>query len=142
MIEQRLTLITLGVDDFQRALRFYEHGLGWKKSSASQGDVAFFQLGGIALALHPRKLLAQDALVNPERGSFSGITLAHNVRTREGVAEALATAEKAGARILKHAQDTFWGGHHGYFEDPEGHVWEVAWNPGFPLDEAGNVTVP
>jgi uncharacterized glyoxalase superfamily protein PhnB len=142
VIEQRLTMLTLGVDDFQRAVRFYEHGLGWKKSSASQDDVAFFQLGGIALALHPRKLLAEDALVPEGSRGFSGITLAHNVRTREEVATVLATAEKAGARILKHAQDTFWGGHHGYFEDPDGHVWETAWNPGFPLDEAGNVTVP
>lgn len=135
-------MITLGVDDFQRAVRFYEHGLGWKKSSASQGDVAFFQLGGIALALHPRKLLAQDAMVSSEHGGFSGITLAHNVRTAEEVAGVLATAEKAGGRILKHAQETFWGGYHGYFADTEGHLWEVAWNPGFPLDEAGNVAVP
>lgn len=141
MIEQRLTLITLGVNDFQRALRFYE-GLGWKKSSASQDDVAFFQLGGIGLSLYPRKLLAEDAGVEPGGGGFSGVTLAHNVRTREEVASVLSQAEKAGARIQKHAQDTFWGGHHGYFVDPEGHLWEVAWNPGFPLDQAGNVTVP
>ncbi len=142
MIEQRLTLITLGVDDFARATRFYEQGLGWKKSSASQDDVSFFQLGGIGLSLYPRKLLAEDAGVPLGERGFSGITLAHNVRTREGVAEVLARAEKAGGRILKPAQDTFWGGHHGYFTDPEGHLWEVGWNPGFPLDEAGNVQLP
>lgn len=140
-MEQRLTLLTLGVDDFQRALKFYER-LGWRKSAGSVDDAAFFQLGGVALCLHPRKLLAEDAGLSLGPGGFSGLTIAHNVRSREEVAAVLETAEKAGARILKHAQDTFWGGHHGYFEDPEGHVWEVAWNPGWTLDEAGNVELP
>lgn len=140
-MEQRLTLVTLGVDDMARAVRFYE-GLGWRKSAGSVEDAAFFQLGGIAMCLHPRAMLAEDAGAPLGPRGFSGVTIAHNVRNREAVAEVLATAEKAGARIRKPAQDTFWGGHHGYFEDTEGHLWEVAWNPGWPLDEAGNVKLP
>ncbi len=141
-MEQRLTLITLGVEDLARSLAFYRDGLGWQPSSASAGDVAFFQLGGIALGLYPRTLLGEDAGLDPSGSGFPRFTLAHNVRGKAEVAELLDLAEKAGARVLKPAQDTFWGGHHGYFTDPDGFAWEVAWNPGFALDEAGNVQLP
>lgn len=141
-MEQRISLITLGVADLARSRRFYEEGLGWRASSASAGDVVFFQAGGMALGLWPRALLAEDAHVEDPGGSFSGIALAHNVREREQVAQVLARAEAAGGTLLKPAQDTDWGGHAGYFADPDGHPWEVAWNPHFPLDAEGSLHLP
>jgi catechol 2,3-dioxygenase-like lactoylglutathione lyase family enzyme len=141
----RLSLITLGTNDLDRAIRFYRDGLGFPMSSASQGDVAFFRTGGCVLALFPRDKLAVDAQVPdplPAGGVYGGFTIAHNVADKADVAPLLAQAERAGAKILRPAQDAFWGGHHGYFADPDGHVWEVAWNPFFPLDAAGQVTLP
>ena len=140
-MEPRLTLITLGVSDLARARAFYE-ALGFKASSASQGDIVFFQAGALGLALYPRAALAEDAQVSHEGGGFSGITLAHNVRAKEEVAAILAEAERAGACILKPAQDVFWGGHSGYFADPDGHLWEVAWNPFFSLAADGALSLP
>ncbi len=143
-MEQRLSLITLGVANLPRSRRFYEDGLGWTPSSASQDSIVFFQLGGIGLALYGREALAEDAHLaesGPTSG-FGGITLAHNVRTREEVDAVLALAERAGGRILKPAQDVFWGGYSGYFADPDGHPWEVAWNPGAPLAEDGSLQLP
>lgn len=140
-MEPRITLITLGVDDLARARRFYEK-LGFKASSASQGDVVFFQLGAMVLSIFPRVELAKDAGVPAEGAGFSGIAIAQNVRAKEDVARVLAEAEAAGGRVVKPAQDVFWGGHSGYFADTEGHLWEVAWNPFFPLDAAGAVQLP
>lgn len=142
-MEPRVTFITLGIQDLARARAFYER-LGLVASSASQGDVVFFQLaGGQVLALYPRHLLAEDArLPAGAPGAFGGIALAHNVRAREEVARLLAEAERAGGRILKPATDTSWGGHHGYFADPDGYPWEVAWNPGLPLDAEGRLRLP
>ena len=143
-MEQRLSLITLGVANLPRSRRFYEDGLGWTPSSASQDSIVFFQLGGIGLALYGREALAEDAHLaesGPTSG-FGGITLAHNVRTREEVDAVLALAERAGGRILKPAQDVFWGGYSGYFADPDGHPWEVAWNPFAPLAEDGSLQLP
>ena len=142
MIEPRVSLITLGVRDLERARRFYRDGLGWPESSASNDGVAFFRLGGVALSLYPRDDLAADARLDAAGSGFSGIALAHNVREREGVAAALAEAEAAGASILKPAEDAFWGGRSGYFADPDGHVWEVAWNPGFPIGLDGSLELP
>jgi uncharacterized protein len=138
-IEQRLSIVTLGVADIGRASQFYGEGLGWNASPASQGDIVFYQLGGLALALYPREALAADACVDAAGSGFSGITLAYNVRTKEEVSAVLAVAEAAGAKILKPAQDVFWGGHSGYFADPDGHVWEVAWNPFSKLNERGEL---
>jgi len=108
--EPRISLITLGVDDIARARAFYESGFGWNASSASQGDVVFFQLRGLALALYPRRLLAEDAGV-PDPGPTSGaVALAHNVRDPDDVGKLLDIAEAAGGRIVKPAQDAFWGG--------------------------------
>lgn len=141
-MEQRLSVVTLGVADIAKSRKFYEKGLGWNPSSASNEDVVFFQAGGIVFALWRRAALAKDANLVDDGEGFSGIALAHNVRSREEVDAVLAKAGHAGARILKPGQDTFWGGYAGYFADPDGHIWEVAWNPFWSIDEAGNVKLP
>jgi catechol 2,3-dioxygenase-like lactoylglutathione lyase family enzyme len=143
-MEQRLSLVTLGVADLVRSQRFYEEGLGWKASGASTGEVAFFQLGGIALALWGREELAADAgLPHPgPGGGFGGVALAHNVRSREEVEAVLSRAHEAGGRVLKPATAASWGGHTGYFADPDGHLWEVAWNPSFALRDDGSLQLP
>jgi len=140
-LEQRVTLITLGVLDLEKSAAFFER-LGWRRSVKDAEGAAFYQCGSIALGLHSRDALAADANVDSAGSGFEGITIAHNVRSKEEVAEVLAEAEAAGATIVKPAQDTFWGGHHGYFRDLDGHLWEVAWNPFFPLDDTGAVTLP
>lgn len=141
-MEQRLSLITLGVTDLARARRFYERGLGWEPSGASNRSVAFYQLGGMVLALYPRTALAEDAGVDPGQPGFGGIALAYNVRQREDVDAVLAEAVAAGATLLKPAADTDWGGYAGYFADPDGHPWEVAWNPHFSLSVQGGLGLP
>ena len=134
-MEQRLTLVTLGVKDIDRAIRFYRDGLGWRLWSGSGGDFAMFVLkGGIALAFYPRDLLIDDAGV-PDTGGFGGITLAHNVPSQLEVDELLKAAVKAGGRLLRAATKKEWGGYSGYFADPDGYPWEVAWNPHFPLQD-------
>lgn len=135
-------IITLGYMDLERSRNFYEKGLGFKASSASQGDVVFYRTSGIVLALYPRTLLAKDAAVSPRGKGFEGITLAYNVRKKEDVEKVLRLAKKSGGRILKQARDVFWGGHNGYFADPNGHMWEVAWNPFFKFDRNGNLKLP
>jgi catechol 2,3-dioxygenase-like lactoylglutathione lyase family enzyme len=140
-MEPRLSLVTLGVADVTRSRRFYE-ALGWRASSASQlDDVAFFQLGGIALALWGRPELARDAEL-PDPGGWGGVALAHNARTRAEVDAILVEAGAAGGRVLKLARETSWGGYAGYFADPDGHPWEVAWNPHFPLRPDGSLQLP
>ena len=142
-MEPRLTLVTLGVADLRRAVRFYRDGLGWPTTYTDGDAIAFFRTTGTRLALYPLDELARD--ISPDlttaRPAFSGITLAHNVRTKEEVATTLADAERAGARIIKPAQDVFWGGRSGYFCDPDGHHWEIAWNPISPLDAEGQMTL-
>jgi len=140
-VETRLNIITLGVADLERAKAFYRDGLGWPLSSASVGDFAIFKLAtGTALALHPRALLAEDARVN-DNGGFGGITLAQNLGSPQEVDEALAAAVAAGGRLLKPAQKAQWGGYSGYFADPDGHPWELAWNPFFELID-GKLRLP
>jgi catechol 2,3-dioxygenase-like lactoylglutathione lyase family enzyme len=143
-MEQRLSLVTLGVADLAHSRRFYEEGLGWRASGASTGEVAFFQLGGIALALWSREALAEDArLPGPgPSAALGGIALAHNVRTREEVDAILARARAAGGRVLRPGEDASWGGYTGYFADPDGHLWEVAWNPHFTLRDDGSLRLP
>jgi len=140
--EPRLNMVALGVADVEKARRFYETGLGWKASSASGGNIVFFQLGAAVLTLYPRAALAEDACVEAAGGGFSGVTLAHNVRTKEEVAAILSVAQAVGGKIVKPAQDVFWGGHSGYFADLDGHLWEVAWNPHFALNERGEGVLP
>ncbi len=139
-MEQRLSVITLGVADLSRSRAFYETGLGWTVGQA-EAQVVFVQLNGLILALYPRDELAADAGVSAEGSGFSGIALAHNVRRREEVDAVLAEAERAGGRIVKQGQAAFWGGYSGYFADPDAHLWEVAHNPFWELDTAGNVSL-
>lgn len=138
----KLNLVTLGVKDFERALKFYQDGLGWQPSSDSQGGVAFFPLGGVVLALYPRDKLAEDARVSPEGSGFAGLTLAYNAKSQAEVDEVLQTVERLGATIVKPAEMVFWGGYSGYFADPDGHLWEVAWNPFWEFDETDNLVLP
>jgi catechol 2,3-dioxygenase-like lactoylglutathione lyase family enzyme len=140
--EPRISLITLGVADLARARAFYENGLGWRASAASQGDIVFFQLGGLALALFPRAALAADADVVDDGRGFHGIALAHNVRDPVEVEQLLELAQVAGGRIVRRAETASWGGRSGYFADPDGHLWEVAWNPHFALTVDGALRLP
>ncbi|NUM82296.1 VOC family protein [bacterium] len=141
-MRQKLNMITLGVEDIERAVGFYEKGLGWKRSSASIDDLVLFPLGGIVLALYPRKLLAEDATVSAEGNGFSGITLSYNARNKNEVEQTLKQVEKLGAKIIKPAQKVFWGGFSGYFKDLDGHLIEVAHNPFWEMDENGNLQLP
>jgi len=139
MMDPRITLITLGISDLPRSVRFYRDGLGWPTTYTEGDPVAFFNTSGTRLSLYPIDHLAADISsdIKPLREGFGGITLAHNVRARDEVAEVLALAAASGGKVVKPAQDAFWGGHSGYFTDPDGYYWEVAWNPGLPLDADG-----
>ncbi len=141
-MRQKLSLITLGVKDLRRALDFYQRGLGWKTSSASGDDVAFFPMGGIVFALYPREKLAEDASVNPIGSGFSGIALAYNAKSQDEVDNVLQTVQRIGGKIVKPAHKAFWGGYSGYFADPDGHLWEVAWNPFWQFDDRDNLVLP
>lgn len=136
-----LSIVTLGVADVAKATAFYT-ALGFKVSPASQDGITFMDAGGVVLALYGRNALAEDAHVASSVPGFSGISLAHNARSEADVDTVLAWAQTCGARILKPAQKVFWGGYSGYFADPDGHLWEVAFNPFFPFDEAGRLMLP
>lgn len=140
-LSPRLTLVTLGVSDLSRSRAFYER-LGWRASSASQGDVVFIQLGGVVLSLFPRAALAADAGLDAEGEGFRGVAFAHNVGSPGEVEAALKAAEAAGGRIVKPARRADWGGHAGYFADPDGHLWEIAHNPSFETNDRGEVVLP
>ncbi|SOY64114.1 putative glyoxalase; includes bleomycin resistance proteins and dioxygenase [Cupriavidus taiwanensis] len=134
-MKPRITLITLGVDDLQRAVRFYRDGLGLPTAGVvgeqfEHGAVAFFDLqAGLKLALWPRASLAHDAGLQVTSRALTDFSLAHNVADKGEVDAVMAQALAAGASVVKPAQDTFWGGYAGYFHDPDGHLWEIAWNP-------------
>ena len=136
-----LSLVTLGVSDMARARRFYE-ALGYKASSQSQDSVTFFDAGGVVLGLFGRAALAEDAKVADSAPGFAGVSLARNVRSEAEVDHALSGAVAAGAKLLKPGQKVFWGGYSGYFADPDGHLWEVAFNPFWPLDDNARVILP
>jgi uncharacterized protein len=157
-MEPRISIVTLGVDDLDRAIRFYE-AMGLERNEKITEGVAFFQMGGMILALWPREELAKDAGIEYRRPGapagpadpgpavsaapgFSGIALAYNTRSDAEVREVLARAEKAGGRVIKPAGHAFFGGMQGYFEDTEGNLWEVAYNPGFPIDAEGRISLP
>jgi predicted lactoylglutathione lyase len=137
-MEQRLSLITLGVHDLARSVAFFER-LGWRRPAKDYDGVAFFQAGSIVLSLFPFESLAKDARVANERSGFDGITIAHNCRSKAEVDAVLADTVAAGATMVKPAEDVFWGGYSGYFHDLDGHLWEVAWNPFLPIDDEGGV---
>ncbi len=129
-MKPKISIITLGVDDLERATRFYAKGLGLPKYEFEGGDISFFSLEGTWLALYPRAELAKDiGLPPPTQTGFSGMTLAHNVASKPEVDVILNQAVAAGATLVKAATEAFWGGYSGYFRDPEGHYWEVAYNP-------------
>ncbi|MFE2927047.1 VOC family protein [Streptomyces goshikiensis] len=142
-MEQRVSLITLGVADVARARTFYE-SLGWRGQEVS--GTVFFQAGGLALVLWGRDELARDGGIDDERaggsGGFGGVALAQNVRSPEEVDAVVAAAERAGATVTRPPETTFYGGYAGYFTDPDGHVWEIAHNPGFTLAEDGSLVLP
>jgi catechol 2,3-dioxygenase-like lactoylglutathione lyase family enzyme len=140
-LEPRVSIITLGVLDLGRAIAFYR-AMGLEPGMVVPGDVAFFQMGGALLALWPRATLAEDAGVPDSAPGFSGVALAYNTRSESEVGEVLHKAERAGGRVVKPAQRAFWGGCYGYFADSEGNLWEVAHNPGFPLDAEGRISLP
>jgi len=139
-VDQRLSLITLGVSDLARARAFYE-AMGWTTGAAPDDDVVFFQTPGCILALWDRARLAEDSGVD-DPGGWGGVTPAHNVRSPEEVDSVLAEAAAAGATIARPGGKTFWGGYSGVFVDPDGHPWEVAHNPHWTLNEDGSITLP
>lgn len=133
-MEPRISIVTLGIEDLPRSIRFYRDGLRLPMINDGEG-IAFFQLLGLRLALYPCRALAEDATVADDASrSFSGITLAHNLRTPAEVDALMSHVATIGGAIIKPAQKVFWGGYSGYFADPDGHLWEVAWNPDFPID--------
>ena len=139
-MKPRITVITLGVDDLERSLRFYRNGLGLATEGIigkefEHGTVAFFDLQpGLKLAVWPRESLAKDSGLPPGPASATTFSLGHNVASRDEVDAVMAQAAVAGAVIVKAAQETFWGGYAGYFQDPDGHLWEVVWNPGLVVE--------
>ena len=137
-MKQRLGMLTLGVRDLARARRFYEEGLGWHHD-AGQDDIAMYQCGGMVFSLYEWPKLAEDAGVSAEGSGFRGFTLAHNCRSKEEVNATMEEARAAGAKILIEPRDTFWGGYDGYFADPDGHLWEVAWNPFWTVKDDGSI---
>lgn len=137
-MEQRVSFITLGVRNLSTSRKFYSE-LGWKESSKSNDSVAFYQAGGLIFALFGWNELAHDAGVSHEGSGFQGVALAYNVRNKDDVSRMLNDASIAGAKIVKPAQETFWGGYNGYFADPDGHLWEVAFNPKARMAEDGSI---
>ena len=142
-MESRISIITLGVADIERSYNFYHKGLGFPTTRKPEEGIIFFQTGGVCLALYPLEELAAD--VSPdhpaERGAFSGITLAHNARKKEDVDKILQLAEQSGGKIEKPAQDVFWGGYSGYFSDPDGYLWEVAYGDNWQFHPDGSLVI-
>jgi catechol 2,3-dioxygenase-like lactoylglutathione lyase family enzyme len=140
-VKPRISVLTLGVDDLERSLSFYRDGLGLPTQGIvgqefEHGAVAFFELsGGLILAIWPRADLAHDSGLPVTPSSPTELSIGHNVKSREAVDELMEQARAAGAKIVKPAQDTFWGGYGGYFQDPDGHLWEVVWNPELPVED-------
>jgi uncharacterized protein len=139
-MEQRISLVTLGVADLGRARRFYE-SLGWRSGAGPDDDVVFFQCGGMVLSLWSREELAKDSGA-PDQGGWGGVTLAHNVGSPGEVDSVIAEARAAGATIARDGAETFWGGYSGAFLDPDGHTWEIAHNPHWTLGADGSITLP
>lgn len=142
-MEPRVHIITLGVKDLARSYQFYHHGLGFPTSRSPESGIIFFQTGGVCLALYPIDRLAED--VSPDlssaRSRFPGITLAHNTREKNQVDLILQKAVEAGGILEKPAQDTFWGGYSGYFSDPDGYLWEVAYADSWQFQPDGSLVI-
>jgi predicted lactoylglutathione lyase len=140
-LEQRISLVTLGGSDLNRSISFYE-GLGWERSVRAATRVAFFQMGGMAFGLYSHDKLAEDAKLPGGGSGFGGVAMAQNARSKEEVDQILAEAVAAGGKLLKPAEEVFWGGYSGYFADPDGNPWEIAWNPSFEILEDGSIRLP
>jgi uncharacterized protein len=140
-MDQRLTIITLGVSDLKKSTAFYENNFGWKKLSTSTEDIVFFQLNGIQLALFGKGELAKDATVDNDGKGFKGITLAYNTKSEHEVDEIVKGLKAKGVKIIKEPSKVFWGGYSSYISDLDGNLWEIAFNPYLPLDEKGNVKI-
>ena len=142
-MEPRISIVTLGVADLQRSHEFYHQGLGLPTSGQPGSGIIFLKTGGVCLALYPLDKLAED--VSPsrssERGRFSGITMAHNTKSKNEVDAVLALAELSGGKVEKSAQDVFWGGYSGYFSDPDGYLWEVAYSDSWAFNEDGSLVI-
>lgn len=138
-MEQRLTIITLGVKNLTESRRFYEEVVGWKPEKNSSGEIVFFKLNGIMLSLFPREELANDANIPSAGAGFKGFSLAQNLRSELEVDELFNQLGAKGVMIIKPPQKAFWGGYSGYIADPDGNLWEIAYNPYLSLDSAGNV---
>ncbi|HTQ29507.1 MAG TPA: VOC family protein [Puia sp.] len=136
-MDQRLTIITLGVADVKRATSFYEEVFGWNKSASGNENISFFHLNGIEFALYGRGELAKDATVPAEGSGFKGFTLAYNARSEKEVDELFELLGKRGANIVKKPGKVFWGGYSGYMADPDDNLWEIAYNPFLELDDKG-----
>ena len=141
LMDTRISIVTLGVEDLAHSTAFYE-ALGWKKSSASQESISFFQLKGIVLALFSRESLAHDAGIENTPKGFTGVTLAQTVLNESDVDKLFEHAIACGASSVKKPQKVFWGGYSGYFADPDGHLWEVAFNPYIPMSAEGHLELP
>ena len=139
MVEPRISLVTLGVDDIERSKRFYE-ALGWSGTGGEGGSPVFIQAGGMILALWGRADLAEDSAVS-DNGGWGGITLAHNVRNREEVDAITEEARSVGAEVLREPAETFWGGYNALWADPDGHRWEIAHNPAWPIRSDGSIVL-
>lgn len=138
-MEQRLTIITLGVSDIKESEKFYSGVLGWKKTETSNENIIFYNLNGIQFALYPKNKLAEDANIEPEGSGLGAFTLAHNLRSIDEVDALFKYLKDLKVKILKEPQKVFWGGYSGYFADPDGYLWEIAYNPYLELDEKGNI---
>ncbi len=140
-MKPRLNLITLGVKDLKKSMKFYREALGWEPAKGSDENIVFFNQKGIILCLYPFEKLAEDAGLPAEKSSFPGITLAINQDSKEAVDVIFQKALKSGARDLIKPHETFWGGYGGYFADPDGYTWEVAWAPMWEFDKHGNLII-
>ena len=138
-MEQRLTLITLGVSDLRMAAEFYDTKFGWTRTPASNEHIVFYQLNGILLSLYPKTSLAEDAKTNVVGSGFKAFTIAYNTRSEKEVDELIANLREKGVKIVKEPQKAEWGGYSSYVADPDGNLWEIAYNPFLPLDEKGNI---
>jgi len=137
-MEQRLTIVGLGVTDLEVSNKFYKEKFGWKLMDSSNESISFFQLNGILLSLYPRVKLAEDAQVSDKGSGFRGVTLAYNTRSKEEVDSLFKDFESKDVKIIKQPEEVFWGGYSGYIADPDDHLWEIAFNPFLPLDGQGN----
>jgi hypothetical protein len=138
-MEQRLTIITLGVNDLKKSTEFYEKAFGWTKGPSSNDSITFFRLNGMMISLFGREELAHDATVPAEGSGFRNFTLAHNARSEAEVDSLINDLRKKGVKVVKEPGKVFWGGYSSYISDPDGNLWEIAYNPYLELDAIGNV---